>query len=261
MEGLTSTTAGQTRAEATIGNFNRAVLRLTLWVLPAVFLLEWIPRVVMGEPDALPRWYTYLVFWGTAVLASRMREPNALILLGPGIAYLIATTILESTIADDVGGTEAGTALPLIVGLGVVVGAVTTRYFLPVIIVLCAATGSAAFFTGLDENLSTSDLLIRVVSPVLVLGISSWILRKLRHDLGDAAERLHDSVDSRDKLIAAVSHELRTPLTGIVGLSEELAVRRSNYSEEEIDEFTAIIAEQGREMADIIDDLLVAARE
>ena len=260
LRGLPTTDPPNARDTETIDRFNRVVLLTVLWVLPLVFLLEWIPEVIAGDPGMLPRWYTYLVFWGTAIIASRMKRPNALILLAPGIAYLGTTTVLEATVAENIGGADAGTSLALLVGLSVVVGAVTTRGFFVVIAALSLVTAMAALFTGLDEGLDAAELLVRVVTPVLVLGLSAWILRRLRHDLSASRDHLEDLVEGRDRLVAAVSHELRTPLTGIVGLAEELAVRREQYSEEELDEFTSIIAEQGREMADIIDDLLVAAR-
>lgn len=72
--------------------------------------------------------------------------------------------------------------------------------------------------------------------------------------------RLQDLVKSKDEFVASVSHELRTPLTAVVGLSTELLHRWKEFGEEEIAEFTATIAGQSREVADIVEDLLVAAR-
>ncbi len=72
--------------------------------------------------------------------------------------------------------------------------------------------------------------------------------------------RLQELVKSKDEFVASVSHELRTPLTAVVGLSTELLHRWREFSEEEISEFTATIAGQSREVANIVEDLLVAAR-
>jgi signal transduction histidine kinase len=76
----------------------------------------------------------------------------------------------------------------------------------------------------------------------------------------DDAEALERSNQEKDKLLASVSHELRTPLTAIVGLSEEIAANRLSLGHDEIDELTGIIAVQSRELAELVEDLLVASR-
>ncbi len=76
----------------------------------------------------------------------------------------------------------------------------------------------------------------------------------------DDAAQLRESNDSKDRLLASVSHEIRTPLTAIVGLSEEMVASRANMSDEEMDELNTIIAVQSRELAELVEDLLVASR-
>lgn len=76
--------------------------------------------------------------------------------------------------------------------------------------------------------------------------------------LDDAAE-LRASNESKDRLLASVSHEIRTPLTAIVGLSEEIASARG-FGDDELDELNSIIAVQSRELAELVEDLLVASR-
>ena len=76
-----------------------------------------------------------------------------------------------------------------------------------------------------------------------------------------AHQRLQELVHYKDEFVASVSHELRTPLTAVVGLSEELAnVPPGSFSLEELGEFHRLIAQQSREVAYIVEDLLVAAR-
>ncbi len=78
---------------------------------------------------------------------------------------------------------------------------------------------------------------------------------------GDAGRRqLETMVESKDEFIASVSHEVRTPLTVVAGMAQELAERWQSFSPEEIDEFLGLILEQSRDMRDLIEDLLVAAR-
>lgn len=82
-------------------------------------------------------------------------------------------------------------------------------------------------------------------------------------DISDRVEtqrRLERLVRSKDEFVASVSHELRTPLTAVVGLAEELKTSWESFSAEETDEFIRLIAEQSAEVANLVEDLLVAAR-
>jgi signal transduction histidine kinase len=74
------------------------------------------------------------------------------------------------------------------------------------------------------------------------------------------AEELRESNESKERLLASVSHEIRTPLTAIVGLSEEIISSRTSLGDEELDELNGIIAIQSRELAELVEDLLVASR-
>jgi len=78
-------------------------------------------------------------------------------------------------------------------------------------------------------------------------------------ELSEAQERLERLVASKDEFIASVSHELRTPLSVVVGLSQELMVNREIREDEKF-ELLEMIAEQSVEVADLVEDLLVAAR-
>jgi PAS domain S-box-containing protein len=82
-------------------------------------------------------------------------------------------------------------------------------------------------------------------------------------DLVERAEtqrRLEHLVASKDEFVASVSHELRTPLTAVVGLAQELRKSWEMFATDEITEFIGLIADQATEVADIVEDLLVAAR-
>ncbi|MBT8207369.1 MAG: PAS domain S-box protein [Acidimicrobiia bacterium] len=75
-----------------------------------------------------------------------------------------------------------------------------------------------------------------------------------------AEQRLVELLASKDELIASVSHELRTPLTAVVGYAEILRDQRDALSVDERDEIIGSIVGQGSDLADIVEDLLVAAR-
>jgi signal transduction histidine kinase len=72
-------------------------------------------------------------------------------------------------------------------------------------------------------------------------------------------EAMAQAVRSKDEFIANVSHELRTPLTAILGITSELASDDS-LADQERSELLELVAGQASEMANIVEDLLVAAR-
>lgn len=76
----------------------------------------------------------------------------------------------------------------------------------------------------------------------------------------ETQQRLEHLVQSKDEFVASVSHELRTPLTAVVGLAQELRKSWAMFETDEISEFIGLIADQATEVADIVEDLLVAAR-
>ena len=66
-------------------------------------------------------------------------------------------------------------------------------------------------------------------------------------------------VESKDDLVASVSHELRTPITTILGMAFELRDHGDDFNRSETRELVEIIADQSRELSNIVEDLLVAA--
>lgn len=72
-------------------------------------------------------------------------------------------------------------------------------------------------------------------------------------------EAMADLVRAKDDFIARVSHELRTPLTAVVGLTTEMT-GGEGLSDDDRAELLQLVAGQAREMANIVEDLLVASR-
>jgi signal transduction histidine kinase len=101
----------------------------------------------------------------------------------------------------------------------------------------------------------------RVFSPddvnFLVSAANVLAAAALRHR---ARIRLEELVRSKDEFIASVSHELRTPLTVVAGMAQELNERLDVFSPEEASELIELMVDQSRDMSDLIEDLLVAAR-
>ncbi|NOY54693.1 MAG: PAS domain S-box protein [Actinobacteria bacterium] len=76
----------------------------------------------------------------------------------------------------------------------------------------------------------------------------------------ETQRRLERLIQSKDEFVASVSHELRTPLTAVVGLAEELRSSWKIFSTDEISEFMGLLADQASDVANLVEDLLVAAR-
>jgi len=83
-------------------------------------------------------------------------------------------------------------------------------------------------------------------------------LRRLAAELARRNRELEEAQRARMELIASVSHELRTPLTAVVGLAGELA--DGDFGAGEARELARLVFDESREVAAIVDDLLVAAR-
>lgn len=73
------------------------------------------------------------------------------------------------------------------------------------------------------------------------------------------SEAMEQLVKAKDEFIATISHELRTPLTAVLGLTTEL-VSGEELASDERSELLELVASQAADMADIVEDLLVAAR-
>jgi signal transduction histidine kinase len=116
-----------------------------------------------------------------------------------------------------------------------------------------------------------SPILVEAWRPAAVLGLAGvvvtvvaalatfWYWRETQTRIN--LESAGALVSAKDRFVATVSHELRTPLAAVVGFSELL--RDGSLEEmtsEERNEIVNTIAEQSRDLADIVEDLLVVAR-
>ncbi|MDF1596033.1 MAG: ATP-binding protein [Acidimicrobiia bacterium] len=91
------------------------------------------------------------------------------------------------------------------------------------------------------------------LSKVLV-AVTDITARKLVED------QMASLVRSKDEFLASVSHELRTPLTAVYGSAEVLLEEWGRLPSDERLELVGYIASESRELANIVEDLLVAAR-
>jgi PAS domain S-box-containing protein len=111
--------------------------------------------------------------------------------------------------------------------------------------------GTLLVLSGTERTFTSDDLnFLHSVANVLAAAV----------DRASAYGRLEELLRSKDAFVASVSHELRTPLTVVSGMALELNERWTELGAEELAEFTAMLVEQSQDMADLIEDLLVAAR-
>jgi signal transduction histidine kinase len=84
-----------------------------------------------------------------------------------------------------------------------------------------------------------------------------WVAARVLRDRQEALAKL---VRSKDEFVASVSHELRTPLTGVLGFARELRDHKGKLDPREESEILDLLVSEAQEVADIVDDLLTAAR-
>ncbi len=115
------------------------------------------------------------------------------------------------------------------------------------------------------EQWAIDEVTLVSLCAVAGLGVFSW--RRWQESLRTIArhqatlQRLRTTeieVASKDQLIRTVSHELRTPLTAILGYAELLEETQDRSPERE--EMISTIVRQGRDLSEIVEDLLTRAQ-
>lgn len=71
-----------------------------------------------------------------------------------------------------------------------------------------------------------------------------------------ATEQLERTLAERDRFVASVGHEVRTPLAAVLGLAEEVRDGFDSLGVTEARELIGIIADQSKEVASIMEDLI-----
>ena len=105
-----------------------------------------------------------------------------------------------------------------------------------------------------ERTNQVTGLLLVIVTLVGVV-FSGFGVRR-----SESLRRLEELVQIKDRFTASVSHELRTPLTVALGIAEILEEGSDDIGEQEQRELLGVLVQQTRDMSEIIDDLLVAAR-
>ena len=127
--------------------------------------------------------------------------------------------------------------------------------FAGVIFVASVAISPRSVASGDQQDLI--ELLLTAHLALLMLVQVSVLVRELRR----TSEHRAELVDQQRRLVAGVSHELRTPLTAIVGYLEIITDDFDSLTRADLDSIHKTISTQAGDLAAIVEDLLVVARD
>lgn len=105
---------------------------------------------------------------------------------------------------------------------------------------------------GLVTAAVAGTLLSVLAALVVHLAVGIWRSRR-------EAEELQRLTDEKDEFLAAISHELRTPLTVVVGMAEILE-ESTVGADPELREYVSLLRQEGRQLARLVEDLLLVGR-
>ncbi len=104
--------------------------------------------------------------------------------------------------------------------------------------------------------------LLWAVPTLLLLALAAggstlWIRSRRR---SETVRLMHRTAREKDRFLATVSHELRTPLTAVLGFVDLLEEGGDTIAADEAGEMLHLAAREARDLAAIVEDLLVVAR-
>lgn len=236
----------------TVTLLSTLLLRMAQYSVVLVYLGEVVGELVDGDTAMIPRGYVYgAVFFLATWL--RRRRASALPLVVTLAGFLASANVLSWLVGIDAALPDSVTSVTVTALLGML-GVVLHDGRTAVMISIAAIfTGATAWATAAVDGLSGDDAVVRTAAAVFVAMLGGWAFRTMRNEL-------QAIIHSKDGFIASVSHELRTPLTGVLGFAETLAHDQDKLTDEEISELVGYVASQSRDVADLVEDLLVAAR-
>jgi signal transduction histidine kinase len=106
--------------------------------------------------------------------------------------------------------------------------------------------------SGILPGLSVGVLLSVLAALATHLAVAAWRSRR-------EAEEIWRLTEEKDEFLAAISHELRTPLTTVVGMAEILE-ESTLGADPEIREYVTLLRQEGKELAQLVEDLLLVGR-
>ena len=234
-----------------IDRAHRLVLILLVATIPSIYLVDFVAELLRDEVTVSPGWQVYLVLVAIAGFQIATKRWDAdWVIVGGGIGTAVLGLLSHFGTTTSIDLTTAVVLVPVV---GLVAMAVSRHA--PVItgVTLGLATIVLATFAMIAGELAPDDVVTKVAAVSILFGLGGWLLHQLRRGY-------EDQYAARDRFVATVSHELRTPLTALTGFSESLTTGLIEPGSDEARAVIELMAEQSSEAADIVEDLLVAAR-
>jgi signal transduction histidine kinase len=232
-------------------HIDRTIVVLATVAAGIFFVILATSWLVSGDNSLLVQTVAPVAVGGSGAVMLTLGRPRPLVQVAIGTVGMIG---FVSASESEVPGN------PLI-GLLImaIVGSVLARRHVVAVSVVAAIALGATGFAWHPAGTVANDRAVMAFSLVVAFVFVTWLVHYLKSQSIKDRERLQDLLSSKDEFLATVSHELRTPLTSVVGLAQELHDRWSDFSEVEIAELTSLLVGQSADIANIVDDLLVAA--
>jgi signal transduction histidine kinase len=236
-----------------LGRLDRAVVVVASACAAMAVVVDVARFMIGGDADWLLRGVTPTIIVLMGGYQLRRSRPRADVVLA------VAAVLIVMHMRFLTSGYSAAATIGLVtVGMtGALFVARRVVWYVAVFAALLMATP----FLWVGETLTPVERLLEGIGPVIVFLFATWLLLWLRHEFESGEIKFRNLARSKDEFVASISHELRTPLTAVVGLAQELRDRYRDFDHAEVGEFIEIIAEQSVEVAHIVEDLLVVARD
>lgn len=172
-----------TAASAVLANFHRTILRIGVWLLPTIFVLDNLSQVIEhGRPD-LSTWWIYVILWLPVRWQLRRPFPSAIWFLGLASVLIVALRFAYEISGVEFVTADSATTMVVLVALGMMISVLLYRrhrWFSPVygiaILVIAVAT-------GVDDQVGLNILVLRTIAATSMLWLGSVVLTGLRGDL------------------------------------------------------------------------------
>jgi signal transduction histidine kinase len=115
-------------------------------------------------------------------------------------------------------------------------------------------------FFGSRSPSAYHDFHVWAMSLTAGVAAGAIAMAELRDRLAERNRELEELSRFRTRYLATISHELRTPLTGVIGLALALQEGLPGFAPEEVAELVGLVADQSRDAAAIVEDLLILTR-
>jgi len=234
-----------------IDRAHRLVLILLTTIIPLIYLVDLVAEIINGDITVSPGWQVYGALVGIGVYQIRKRRWDAdWVIVGGGLGTTILGVLSHNGYTTSIDLTAAVIIVPIV---GLVATAVSRHAPVLTGASLGIASVVLATIAFTHEILRIDDLITKSAAVAILFGLGAWLLYQLRRGY-------EEQYEARDRFVATVSHELRTPLTALAGFTEALGDGVVDPCSSEAEAILALMSGQAHEAADIVEDLLVAAR-